>query len=383
MARRVRNACLLFKLEAVSGVAEVPDPALDAILVENPRIRYAPQNEETSEVTGSLDGRGPIAGGVQVTLTFDTYLKGSGAAATPPEIGPLLEATGWEEVVQAAALPVASQAATAGSATSATGGAAFVAVAQQYRGMPLLLTVNPVGGAVSFITDYSAGKVFALSESFTPALDNTTNLQIPAHVLYRPISDDIPSGTFRFYVDGVLHTVFGARGDVTLAAPAAKAGRLSWSFTGMYGGKTDAAVPAPVYDATRPPIFRDGLLTIARGKAAAETLSLRNGNTLVYPPNPNAAEGFDPSEITARAMSGTIDPLETLVATRDLMSVLRSGTPQIVHARWGSVAGNRVALTMPRAVVTGDDPGDRQGLATETMAFACTGEDAGAFLCFF
>jgi hypothetical protein len=82
-------------------------------------------------------------------------------------------------------------------------------------------------------------------------------------------------------------------------------------------------------------------------------------------------------------VSGSIDPLETLVATRDLMSVLRSGAAQIVHARWGSATGNRVALTMPRCVVTGDDPGDRQGLATETVAFSCTGEDAGAFLCFF
>jgi len=381
MALRSRNAALLFKLEAAEGVPETPSAATDAVLVENPRVSFDPQNTQTREVTGSLDNRGPIVGGLQMSMTFDVYLKGSGAAGTAPEFGALLRACGWAEVVTAAAIPAAPEAAAAGTATTLTLGASAAATAQLYRGMPIQLAVNPSSG-VSFIADYSAAKLATLADSFSPALDATTTWQIPINVLYRPASAAIPSGTFNLFLDGLKLVMAGARGDFTLAAPAGGPGRLSFTFRGMFVSRTDEAVPAATYDATRPPIFRDGRMLIDRAQAAIATLNFANGNSLVYPPNPNAGEGFDPSVITERAMTGGLDPQATLIATRDILAAMRAGSQQVVHARWGAVAGNRVGLTVPAALYTGNNPGDRDGLLTEETAFAAIGQDAGAFLAF-
>ena len=70
MALRWRNAALTAKIESSEGVFSAPDPSTDGVLVENPAVTFDPQNVETDEVTGSLDGRGPLVGGMKCRLTF-------------------------------------------------------------------------------------------------------------------------------------------------------------------------------------------------------------------------------------------------------------------------------------------------------------------------
>lgn len=381
-ALRTRNGAFLFEVEAVEGTAETPSASTDAVLVENPNIRFNPQNTETREVTGSLDNRGPIVGGMQVQVTFDVYLKGSGAAGTAPEVGEVLRACGWAETVTSTAVPAAAEACAAGgSTTTAVLGASAAATADLYRGMPIDFT-GVVEGS-SFITDYTVGKLATLTDTMSGAIVATTNYQIPVNVLYKPASTSIPSGTIYLYMDGVLYIVAGARGTWSLSAAAAGPGKFSFTFSGMFVSKTDASVPACTYDSTRPPIFKGGKMLINRVAAAMQTFALDNGNQVVYPGNPNASEGFDPAIITERGMSGSIDPQATLVATRDIMTAMRAGTQQIIHARWGSTAGNRVGITIPTALYTANDPGDRQGIMTEQTNFACIGQDAGAFICLY
>ena len=81
--------------------------------------------------------------------------------------------------------------------------------------------------------------------------------------------------------------------------------------------------------------------------------------------------------------SVSINPLETLIATRDIMADFGAGTQRIVHARYGESAGNRIEMTVPAALYTGQTPGDRSGLATIEVPFSAVGRDAGAFLCFY
>ncbi|KAA0572214.1 hypothetical protein FZ983_32100 [Azospirillum sp. B21] len=382
MALRSRNAALLAKIETTEGVDASPVAGTDAVLVENPQISFNPNTVQTNEVTGSLDGRGPITGGMTVQLTFDVLLKGSGVAGTAPEWGKLLKACGWAETITSTAVPVAVEAATAGTTTSLTLGAGASGTAQAYRGMPLLLTGNPAAGATSFVADYSAGKVATLADQFGTALSTGTSYQVPVNVLYKPASVSIPSLTFYLYQDGVLYKVAGCRGNATLRLTSGNVGRISFTFTGMFVSKTDAAVPGGlVYDATRPPVWKGGKALVNRVVSAMASLSVEFGNQMTNPDNPNAAEGFDPSIITARNMTGSCDPLETLIATRDSMAALRAGTQQIIHASYGQAAGNRVGLTIPAAFYTNLQPGDRNGLLTNTHQFACTGQDAGAFIC--
>lgn len=382
MALNTKNAALLAKVEATEGVDASPVAGTDAVLVENPQISFNPNTVQTNEVTGSLDSRGPITGGMTVQLTFDVLLKGSGVAGTAPEWGKLLKACGWAEVITAAAVPVAAEAAASGTTTSLTLAAGASGTAQTYRGMPLLLTGNPAAGATAFVADYSAGKVATLTDLFGTALSAATNYQVPVNVLYKPASTGIPSLTFHLFQDGLKYIVAGCRGNATLRLTSGNVGRISFTFTGMFVSKTDAAVPPGlVYDTTRPPVWKGGKALVNRVASAMASLSIEFGNQMTNPDNPNAAEGFDPSIVTARNMTGSCDPLETLIATRDSMVALRAGTQQIIHASYGQVAGNRVGLTIPAAFYTNLQPGDRNGLLTNTHQFACTGQDAGAFIC--
>ena len=384
MALRTRNAALLAKIETTEGTDAGPVPGTDAVLVENPQISFNPNTVQTNESTGSLDGRGPITGGMTVQLTFDVLLKGSGTPGTPPEWGKLKKAAGWAEIITAAAVPAAAEAATAGTTTSLTLGAGASGTDQAYRGMPLLLSGNPAAGATSFVADYTAGKLATLTDLFGTALSTGTSYQVPVNVLYKPASVAIPSLTFYFYQDGVLYKIVGARGNATLKLQSGNIGRISFTFTGMFVSKTDASVPTGlVYDATRPPVWKGGKALVNRVASAMAALSIEFGNQMTNPDNPNSAEGFDPSIITARNMTGSCDPLETLIATRDSMAALRAGTQQIIHASYGTVAGNRIGLTVPAAFYTNLQPGDRNGLLTNAHQFACTGQDAGAFLCLF
>lgn len=384
---RSRRGALLSKVESTEGTDAAPSTT-DAILVENPRITFDPSLVTTQELTGSLDPREPIVGGLKVAIAFDVYLKGSGAGATAPEFGSLFKACGWEEVVTAVA--IGPEAVTTGSTTQATLSAAATSAAQAYRGMPIELTdVVPL---FSFITNYTSGKVATLANSFAPAINSTsTDWTIPANVLYRPTSDAslIKTLTHYLFMDGVRYKILGSRGSFSLTMVAGQPGRFSFNFTGMYGGKADVAVPAiAAFDSTRPPIWRDpnadtsGQFTIDRTEAALRQLTFDNGANLVYPDNPNALEGFDPSVIVGRRMTGRMDPLATLIATRDLMADFRAGTQRLVHARVGTAAGNRFGLVVPAAHPESYAPGDREGLMTEDVGFFCSGDDAGAFMAF-
>jgi hypothetical protein len=379
---RAKNAVLLAKIEGTPGTEAAPSASTDAVLVENPRLAPTVNLIQTNEVTGSLDPEGPIVGGMQVTLSCDVYLKHSGSAGTAPEFGDLLKACGMAETVTGTAVPSSPEAcANGGSTTLAILGSSASSTAQAYRGMPIDFTGNVSGS--SFISDYTAAKNATLTDTLGGAITNTTKYQIPVNVLYGPSSATIPSLTMYLYMDGILYKLVGCRGTFQLGVEAGGVGRLSFTFTGLFLSKTDAAVVTPTYDSTRPPVFKGGTLKLNRLATAARALALDFGNTLAYPENPNATEGFDPGEITERRVTGSIDPIETLVATRDIMTDFRAGTRRILHARWGSSAGNRIGVTLPQAHYTGQTPSDRSGIMTVDVPFAAVGKDAGMFLCFY
>lgn len=383
MALRTKNAAILAKIELTEGVDASPVAGVDAVLAENPQISFNPNIVETNEVTGSLDGRGPIVGGMTVQITFDVLVKGSGVAGVAPEWGELLKAVGWAEIITSTAVPASAEAcAVGGTTTSVVLGASASGAAQAYRGMPLALSGAVV--ASTFIADYTSGKVATVTDALSAGPVATTSYQIPVNVLYKPASVSIPSLTFYLFMDGLKYVVVGARGNGSLTQTSGNVSRIKFTFTGMFVSKTDASIPAGlVYDSTRPPVWKGGKALIHRSAAAMASLSVEFGNQLANPDNPNSAEGYDPSVITARKMTGSCDPLEVLTATRDSMAAFRAGTSQVIHAAYGTAVGNRVGVTIPAGFYTNLQPGDRNGLLTNTHQFACTGQDAGAFICLY
>lgn len=379
MALRTRNAVLLAKIESTVGVDAAPT-GVDAIKVENPKFTYNGASIDTNEVSGSLDSADPIPGGATCGISFDVYIKGSGTAGVAPEWGRLMKACGWSETATATAVPAAAEALAAGaSATQATLGTTAAATSELYRGMPILFTGTVAGQ--SFIRDYTAAKLADLTDTLGGNLTTTTSYQILKNVLYQPSSATVSSLTMYLYIDGIRYVVIGCRGDVSMSFQSGQPGKLSFNFTGVYVGKTDQALPTPTYDAGQAPAWLNGKMLIQRVAAQVKALSLASNNNLVNPDDPNQLDGYGIPEITSRSLKGELDPLMTLVATRDAMGDFRNNTQRMLHARWGNSAGNRIALTVPSEIIIGASPEDRDGLVVEKVNFFASGRDSGAQLC--
>lgn len=352
-----------------------PSAATDAVLCEQPlRITFNPNVIDTTEVTPSLDPFDPIVGGTSCTIEFDVYLKGSGSASVAPEWGEMLEACGFLEtdsaVVNVEVLGVG------GSTTSALLGATASAVAQTYRGRPITFSGNMT--ETSMIWDYSAAKLALLTDTMSIVPTGPgTSYTLPRTWVYKPKSTGIESGTMWIYTDGIRYEFAGCRGTCPLTLTSGGPGRISFRFQGMFTQKTDAALPAAVYDASRPPIWKGGSFSINALETAGQTFSIDPGNNLVMPDNPNSAESFDPAIITARMCRGNINPKETTVAVRNAMLDFRNSVKRPLQTRLGTTAGNRIGIVVPSALYLNQGPTDTNGYVTVDIPFHATGQDSG------
>lgn len=380
----IRSAfvAVLFKQESTSGTDASPTGSADAIPVEADSVSFnSPYREENSnEATGSMVAGAPLIVGQPATVGFRSRLKGPNAVPTAsikPPIHAPLAACGYRGVFQAA---IATAVLTAGTTTSATLGTGFTGTAQLYRGMPLVIGAGVGNGAIPLITDYTAGKVATLADIFGSALDTTTSTAIPANWTYAPTSPadasarltDQPSGTCYIYKDGTLYKFIGCRGTVDFEGASAKPGFATFSFTGIFAGKSDAAMPALTIMSHSAPLMLQGSalsLAFALNRIALPISSwkLSDAGSVESPDNPNSLNGFDPGNISSRTPVLTCDPLSTLVATRDALSAISAGTIYTAALRMGYSAGNRVAITLPRTQITESTIGQRGILDSENL----------------
>lgn len=380
---RARKAVLLAKAESTEGTEVTPSASTDAVAIEN--LQFTPQLNvvNTNEHSDSLDGFGSIAGGILGELGFDVPMKGSGAAGTAPEVSDLLKACGLAETITSTAVPASAEACGAGgSTTTAELGASAGTTAQQYRGMPITFSSEVAGS--SFISNYTTGKIATLTDTFA-AIDADTNYQIPVNVLYRPASTSIQALTFNFWFDGLKHVLLGGRGTVSFSIDTAGIGRWTFRFRALLKStfKSDVSNPTPTLDSTRPQVFRNGKFKINRAAAAIQNFAVDFGNTLINPHDPNQVEGYDATQITGRNITFSMNPAETLVATRDIFADLRAGTTALISASYGSAAGNRIGIVIPQAGYLNEAPADRDGILAKTVTGECRGQDAGVFICFY
>jgi hypothetical protein len=210
-----------------------------------------------------------------------------------------------------------------------------------------LSTTTPIRGSGTAGTAPSFGKLLKASGMSETVVATTS-------VTYLPISIPPESLTFWLYEDGLLYKMAGAAGAPTLTLATGAFPSIACNFTGTYpatGAKTDAANPTVTASPTSPLVWRGdigGTFTISGVAAAVSNFTLDFGNNLVSPEDANASGGIVGTIITARNITGTINPLETSVATRDLFAAFRVGTTVPIVAIVGQTAGNifRVQATI-------------------------------------
>ena len=393
---RPANVAVLVRLMADENDVGAPDPTTDAIPVEIDSInRNSPfATEQSNEATGSLVSGAPMVVGQAATISFRSKMRGVSPGATysptvKPPLHAVLAACGMRPQFHAA---IASAVATAGTGTSATLANGFPATLRGLVGLPLLITAGVGAGRTPLVTDYSAARVAALAETFTPALDGTSSISLPAAWSYAGTSPseasaratDHPMAVIWVYRDGQLWKYTHCRGVPTFNGSSAKPGFAAVSFSGIFAGKEDAAVPANVVVAGHlaPTLVRgnDGssVALLNRKPLSLSTWSLDAGSQVTSSEDPNTNNGFGPGELSGRTPVLTVDPLATLNTNRNVIADIQAGNTYSGALRHGTQPGNRWSLTMPLLQPTGESDTARGELLGEqiTLQARSLGKDA-------
>jgi hypothetical protein len=405
---RPDNGLLLFGLQTAEGSPLTLDPALHAIAIVEGSFTYTSPftTEDSNESNGSFEASAPLVIGQEVKLSFRMIMKGAGAGVTytgsvkPPLHAPL-GACGWRGFFQAS---VAASALTAGSGTTGTLGTGYTGTAQLYRGMPLILSVGPGNGHIPLITDFTAGKVATLSDTFSPVLTTSTLAAIPANWTYAPTTPidaagrltDHPCASVSWFEDGNLHQWQDVRGTVEFEGKSARPGEAVFNMTGTYMGASVAAMPTNAVVASQSgPLLVKGANTppaaiINRIQLPISTWAMRSGASLDSIDDPNTLYGFGPGQIAGRKTMFEADPLRTLVSTRDAIAEIEAALNYPIALRAGATVGNRWALVHPTAQPVAADPGMRSKMRSDQMKWQglspgrdAQGRDSGVFLSFF
>ena len=188
MSKLMRNAVLLFKLQASPGVDAAPTGVLNAVMAMN--ISAQPVTAEFAKrnnIKPYFGNMGSVPVAVHSEISFDVELAGSGTAGTAPKFGPLLRACAFAETVTVgtsvvyAPITASQEFATLyynldGVLFKMTDAKGSVALEIKAKGIPVLkfkftgLYSTPVDAALPASVDYSGFK--------DPVAVNATNTPV-------------------------------------------------------------------------------------------------------------------------------------------------------------------------------------------------------------
>ncbi|MEX2629487.1 MAG: hypothetical protein WD341_06065 [Tistlia sp.] len=380
-----QNRLLTAKVETTAGTDAEPTAAANAVACE--ALRVTPDfavDQAENEHRSSLDAGEPTSLGGGITLPgFGVRLKGSGTAGTAPEAAPLLRACALAETVTSSA--IAGTASAGGARTLTLEDASAVQI-----GMPITLTGGTSSGDTRTIVAIDGDEV-TVDADWTTETDATSAYSIPVNVLYGGASLDLVNATLYHYLnskvsglDSILTKVAGAAGNMSLTLQRDQVSLMSFDLRGLLAAAvatatrpTDAA-----FDPTKPPPFRNAACSLGGVSTRLRTFTLDLANTVEQPDDPTALYGVGPATVTRRQTGGSLALYKEALSTRNVLSQFLDNSERALAIRYGSVAGNRIAITIPRLVYSGN-PSDTDigNYAGESLPFRGLGPDAAAFIC--
>ena len=383
-----RNRLVLAKIEVTSGTDPVPTPAIDAVLVEEPRGSPQMELEQTDEVTGSLDTTQSIVGGGFMQRTQRFFAKGSGVPGTAPEYTPYLQAAALGLTTLAADSVGTAQAGAAGTITLAV-----AAPATDLTGFVIATTGGTGGAPVQerVITAYNtATKVATIYPNWTVTPDVTTTYAVRAGNLFVPVSTALKTVTDYLYKknsgagNALLEKLVGAAANLSFAVQTRQTGKFTVTLRGMLAAPTSVANPTgAVFDATRPRPLRDADAFLGSQRVCFRNFTLDWGNEIVQADCPGEVYGFEPAQVVSRKPTGRLNPQLLTLSARDAFADMVAGTVQKLWLSWGETAGNRVSLYLPGLVYTGKEDDDLDGIGADGLPFEAVGVDSWCYLTFF
>jgi hypothetical protein len=165
-------------------------------------------------------------------------------------------------------------------------------------------------------------------------------------VTYNFVSTGEESLTIYYIKDGIKHVLLGARGMWTLAASPDGIPRLVFTFTGLLGTITDAAMPAVTLDAFQKPVpvnKANTTLEVHGYTGGCESFSFDTGITV----SPSLLINDESIDITDRKMTGQVVVRAAPLATVDWFALALAATDDAMAIVHGVTAGNIVELNAP------------------------------------
>jgi hypothetical protein len=196
-------------------------------------------------------------------------------------------------------------------------------------------------------------------------------------VVYTPKSTGFDSVSIYFNIDGVLHKITGARGNLEITVNARAIPFMKFTFTGIYNAPSDAAVPSVDYSAFQTPLAANTSNTtdfeFYSFPGVLESLSLNIGNAINY----RSLIGSESVIMTDRQVTGTAVFEAPTITTKDFFAAALASTLGNLSITHGTVAGNKFKIDSTRIDIANPTYTDNNGIHMLSVPFVAVPSSAG------
>lgn len=188
------------------------------------------------------------------------------------------------------------------------------------------------------------------------------------NAVYRPETDVVDTVTIYFYLDGLLHKMTGARGNMTLDITSSAIPMMKFHMLGLYTIAADATMPTTAdYSFFQAPLAVNKINTptwsIQGATGAMQSLTIDIGNTVSY----RNLIGFEGVVLTDRKVTGQASIEMVSVATKAWHEAVRLGTLGAITLTHGSVAGSIIQIDGPKVQLTNPQYAETDGIQMLNM----------------
>ncbi len=221
------------------------------------------------------------------------------------------------------------------------------------------------------------------ADIFLPACGMVKDGQIfkPSSKGVGTLSTTPRSLTMGVYQDnnGLKKSLVGATGNVRFSFAAGQMVVLEFAFSGVWQDVIDnASLPEPNYPDDLPLSCLGATMTLGGVSIPCwASLAIDLGNEVSLRPCATQAKGFVSSLITARRVTGTIDPESAQVSVFDPYSDWTSSNESALSLSVSDTV-DTITIAAPKAQFTNVQEADRNGMQTDAVSFQCNADtDAG------
>lgn len=248
-----------------------------------------------------------------------------------------------------------------------------VSLIERGHPFPALAKLNPLAGAkmakIAFKMEY-----FGSGTAITPprigdlweacGLAETIG---GADVTYTPASASLKSNTMYFYLDGLLYKLLGAVGNFKMSGKAGEPVYFEFEKVGLYQDDADANIVSPTFESNYriPPLSMSVSMTLdSIATFVLREFNIDMGIPIINRLDMKATHGYAGFMVGKRNPTGNIIIEAESKATYDTLTKFKNSTEVACTITIGSIAGNKLEISMPKMTYTNVGIENADGLVT-------------------